>query len=124
MAAGSRAQGFVAILILGMFAVAYLLLAWRAMDLDTQVGVGDQRLAQAQFEVLQARRELSLLLSPAVAANLTSQTASGNSAVPQDVIACPQLPPRESSPLLGLAGLEVAQASYGPQRLARTATLP
>jgi hypothetical protein len=124
MAASSRAKGFAAIIALGMFAVTYLLLAWRAADLDAQVGTGNTRLAQAQFKVLQARRELSLLLSPAAAANLTSQPAQGNTAVERDVISCPQLPPQESSPLLGLAGLEVTQAPSGAQHLTRTAALP
>lgn len=125
MAGGSRAKSFVVIVLLGTFAVLYLLLAWRAADLDAQVGDGDLRLAQAQFQVLQARRELSLLLSPAAAATLTSQSAQGNTAAEQDVISCPQLPPQESSPLLGLAGLEVAHSPSGPpQRLARSATLP
>lgn len=124
MADGSCAKSFVAIVSLGLFAVVYLLLAWRAADLDAQVGAGNLRISQAQFQVLQARRELSLLLSPAAAATLTSQPAQGNTVAEQDVIACPQLPPQESSPLLGLAGLEVAQAPPGPQRPVRTATLP
>jgi hypothetical protein len=124
MAKGSRTKSFAVVFFCGTFAVVYLLLAWRASYLDTQVGEGEKRIAQAQFELLQARRELSLLLSPAAAATLTSQTAQGNAAVPQDTIACPQLPPQEPSPLLGLAGLEVAQAPPGPQRLARTPTLP
>lgn len=115
MVGRTHARGFVTIGVLGLMALGYLVLAWRAADLDAQVGVMDHKLAKAKFEQMQARRELSLVLNPCAVPYQTADTLQRTLVVQQDVVPCPQLPPVESSVLAEVTGTSAPALAQRPR---------
>ena len=111
--------GYALILGVGLCALLYLALSWRAVELDTQVSRLEEELGRARFEHLQARRELFAALSPeALNEDAPGLTPTGAGALPEpEVIPMPSLPPPEPC-ILGEVGGQ-GDPGAGAQHAAR-----
>lgn len=97
--------GYALIVGVGLCALVYLALSWRAVELDAQVGLLEEALGRARFEHLQARRELFAALSPeALSEDAPGLAPTSAAAAPElEVIPMPPLPPTEPC-ILGEVG--------------------
>lgn len=96
---------YVLILGVGLCAVLYLVLSWRAVELDAQVGLLEEELGRARFEHLQARRELFAALSPeALGEGQPRLAPTGVGITEPEVIPMPPLPPAEPCILSEIGG--------------------
>ena len=122
-------RGHVIIVVVGALALGHLVLTWRAVDLDAQVVLVEDELAQARLEVLRARREMFATFSPAALADETANASRVSTCAHQDLVPCAELPPLETCVLTDAGGHSSTEAAAGhaakpthaaPSRIART----
>lgn len=88
----------------GLVALAYLALLCRASVLDGQLVSMDQKLAEARFASLQAKRAVIAELSTIAAADSVNGATSNVSPISQETVPCPVLPPLEPCVLTEVVG--------------------
>jgi len=88
----------------GVAALAYLCLLCRSGDLDAAGGRADQEIAQAKFELLQAKRELYSRLTPTAVGATPDDCQTPCKYTDAEVVATKPLPAVEACVIVELAG--------------------
>jgi len=99
-----RLRGHSIIAAIGLFALLYLALLTRAVSLDTQVGDIEEQIAQAEAELLLAKQDLYICLTPNALGIKPGDDRAPYICGAPEVVRTPPLPEMEPSLIVAVAG--------------------
>ena len=105
-----------AIAAIGLAALLYLSLAWRASYLDLQVSLADEQLQQYKVELWKLNRDLDERLAPEAGGRTEDAPAGLSPCPPVDLIPCKTLPTVQNSAIVELAGHREDARVEGPKQ--------
>lgn len=101
---------------LGVVALAYLILVWRAAYLDCQVSRMDEKLAQARLELMRARTSFQGSVTPAALGVGTGPQAAAPARPGLENVPCQPLPEVQESIVVQMSGHEGSEPVRSPAR--------